>query len=206
MKLLSYYDIYRKRPTLKVLADKDVVQKLLWACQARKNGAIRIYNLFLTIAQALKFCASVDGTSFQDTQSWRLVSTTQKIYQKTVKQEQNASRILPPKFAILKAEDYDILKDRCMVFLSRIATLSEGDKRKNARKYMDHLILLTLTSVPTPRHQIFSLMEHRHLVWMEEETGYQIIFDGSNPPLKNGKAILLLLPSELSAHYKVPCF
>ena len=186
-----------------MLCDVDIVQKFIWTCNARKNGANRTYNLFLVIGQALKFTASRTGASPEDALSWSLVSQTQKQYRTRVQREHNAASVLPPKFPLLEEGDYESLRDKCTVFLRKTLSLSQVDKRKRVREYMDHVILLTLISVATPRHQIFSLMEYRHLVWLEDEGCYQILFDGSNPPLKNGKAILLLLPTELSVFYKV---
>lgn len=204
-KILSYYKIHRLRPKLEVLESVEIIQKFLWTCQARKNSANRIYNLFLLIGQVLSFTAS-RRTSAKEAPSSALVTRTQKEYRKMIQREHQAATVLPPKFPLLKEEEYETLRSKCETFLYRIGSLSAADRRKCARDYMHHLILLTLVSVATPRHQIFALMERHHLVWHEEEESYQIIFDGSNPPLKNGKAILLLLPRSLGCFYKVQFF
>lgn len=186
-----------------MLQDADIVLRLLWACKARKNGAIRIYNLFLLIGSALKFLAQRAGTSPQEAPSWSIVSKTQKDYQKLVKREHNAAMVCPPNFPLLGEGDYSNLRDKCIILLEKAQTWPQKEQRRRAREYMDNLILMTLISVATPRHQVFSLMEQRHLQWIDEEATYQIVFDGSNPPLKNGKAINLLLPSSLSTYYLV---
>jgi hypothetical protein len=200
---LSHYKIYRKRASLLVLENAETLQKFLWVCQARNNGPIRIYNLFLVIAQAIKFCAKVAGTPPTASTSWDFVQKTLQETQKGVKQRQNAARILPPTFPLLQAKDYEVLKDHCINFLTKTARLPEKEQRSCARQYMDHLILFTLVSVAPPRHQIFALMEKRHLIWLEEEKCFEVRFNGSDPPLKNGKAVYLLLPSEVSKFYTV---
>jgi len=191
------------RPKLEVLERVEIVQKFFWTCKARKNSPNRIYNLFLLIGQILHFTASRTGAKAEEAPSFPFVSRTQKLYRKAIQRAHQAASILPPKFPLLKEDEYETLRQKCETFLYRTGSLSPAERRKCSREYMDHLILLTLISVATPRHQIFSLMELRHLVWMEDEDTYQIIFDGSNPPLKNGKAILLLLPRGVSVFYKV---
>lgn len=200
---LSHYGIYRKKASLQTLQNVDYIQKFLWVCQARNNGPIRIYNLFLVIAQAMKFRAKQMGTPLDAIASWVFIQKTLKENQKAIKQRENAARILPPSFPLLQSHDYDLLKDHSTTFLAKTASLGVKDQRSCARQYMDHLILLTLISVAPPRHQVFALMEKRHLLWMEEEKCFEARFDGSDPPLKNGKAVYLILPSNVSGFYKV---
>jgi hypothetical protein len=131
------------------------------------------------------------------------VVSTLKEAQKKNKQQQSSARVLPPKFYIPSAEDYSHLKDRCIMFLCKTPRLVTSQQQSRFKEFMDHLILLTLVSVAPPRKQVFALMEPRHLIWKEDQKSYEIHLDGADPPLKTKKPVFLVLPSDVSAHYKV---
>jgi hypothetical protein len=192
---LAHYDIFTAKPSLKVLANQDVIEKYVHVMKARRNGPIRIYKLLLAILKAIKFVT-------KDAQACVFLEKELKEYQKKKKQHQNNQYLAEPKYPLLTSTNYDNLREKCTLFLSKAVTLPEREKRARAKEFMDHLILMTLVSVAPPRHQVFSLLEIRHLCWREEEAGYELQMDGVDPPLKCGHPVLLLLTQELSVFYK----
>jgi len=196
---LAYYDIYRAKPSLAVLTDQEVLEKFLYVIKARGNGPIRIYKLLLAIRKAVTY---VTKGSAKQSPSSSFLEKALKDYQKKKKQHQNRQYTCDPTYTLLSEDQYEQLRERCELFLTKAATLADPQKRAIAKEFMEHLILLTLVSVAPPRHQVFSFLEPRHLVWREDEKSYEIQMDGVDPGLKYGHPVLLLLPPALSVFYK----
>jgi hypothetical protein len=95
------------------------------------------------------------------------------------------------------------LRACCTKWLKRATVASEAEQRASIRGFMRHLIVLTLVSIPTPRAQIFSLMKvDENLRWRNELKSYELTFNGYDPPLKNEKAIYLVLPQVVGKFYR----
>lgn len=196
---LAYYDIFSAKPTLKVLGREDVIEKFCYILDLRKSGPVRKYKVFLAIVKALDF--AIDGGA-EKAASGKLVLDTLKKLQKKKKQHQNVLAVNDPKYPLLGESDYEKLRELCANFITKAAALSQPQKREAAGDVLYHVILMHLVSGAPPRHQVFSKMECRHLIWREEEKSYEIQMDGVDPPLKYGHPILLVLTPRLSAVYQ----
>lgn len=196
---LAYYDIFTAKPTLKVLERVDVIEKFCYILELRKSGPVRNYKVFLAIVKALELVTNGDT---EKAASGKLVVDNMKKYQKKKKQHQNVLAINDPKFDLLEEADYEKLRELCANFITKATTLPQPQKRAVAGEVLLHLILMHLVSGPPPRHQVFSKMERRHLLWREEEKCYEIQMDGVDPPLKWGNPIQLLLTPRLSGFYE----
>lgn len=197
---LAHYNIFKAKPSLKVLNDQVIIEKYLHVMKVRGNGPIRIYKLLLAILKAVNFVTK--GMPAQDSPRAYLEKEV-KEYQRKKKQHQNNQSLNQPKYPLLTALQYDNVREKCQLFLAKAVTLPGKEQMSKAKLFMDHLILMTLVSVAPPRHQVFSLLEERHLIWRAEENAYELQMDGVDPPLKCGHPVLLLLTEELSVFYKL---
>lgn len=187
------------KPALKILQAEDVLEKFFHVLKLRNSGPVRSYKLTLAIVKALNL---VTNGALENAASGRLAVEMLKRFQKQKKQHQNVLALNEPTFPLLEETHYEKLRELCANFITKAISMPQPQQRAVAKDVLVHLLLLHLVTGAPPRHQVFSKMELRHLIWREADSSYEIQMDGVDPPLKCGHPVFLTLAPRLSAFYK----
>jgi hypothetical protein len=199
---MIFYGI-TKKASFDVMENEDNLRKLKYVYEVRNVTPGRIYHIFFLISHILKFQAKAKNLLPTTISSWKYVLDTCKETDQMEMRRRRSISSLPPTFTLLNEGEFSTLRRKCKHWLGNAVLRPIEEKRTLFKTYMQHLIALTLVSIPPPRTQVFCLMEEKHLVWSDKLQSYEIRFDGISPPLKNGKAIYLVLPRDLAIYYKV---
>lgn len=201
--MLKYYKIWRGILRFSVLENLEVVTKLKWVYQARNTTPGRIFQLFWRIHQILDYQLKNQKTESKTIPSLDFVLKTKKATEKQEQRRKVGLEMAPPTFPLLVAEQYKVLKTEGLGYLETESRMPDAKKKSQSRCFIGHIIVVTLVTTASPRTQFFKSVERRHLQWISELETYEIRMDGHNPPLKNGKPIVLVLPKEVGKFWKI---
>lgn len=197
--MLSYYDVSAE-PALKVLESREVIQRLKWILDARGVTPGRTYYIFLRITQFLQYRSKTMKIPLEQIDSWDLVCNVRKKSDHSELKRRRARARLPPTFHLLTESEFDTLREKTTQKLSHIIAHENPQLKAIRRLYMGNLLVLSLVTMPPPRSQVFRLMQFgEHFKWNGET--YEIVMDGENPQLKNGKPVYLVIPPSVGYFY-----
>lgn len=203
--MVSHYSIDTKL-TLSLFLDHNIVQKIQIVLEARDVTPGRRYQLFLLLTKVLLFHAAEFKVDLKELPTWTLLESLRKAAHSGEVKRKVAKSIAPPGPKILTDLEIVHLRDETLAWLKTSSEKTEG-LGGLTRLFMAHLVVATLLLMPAPRSQILSRLElEKTFYWNEDESTYFFSFDGLNPPLKNGKPLLLAVPGQLVAFFRVRCF
>lgn len=209
--LIFFYRVVRPRkaPSLELLKNLEVAQKIQQICQDRKVTPGRIYQIFSLICEILDYLAKNDPTSGAPPRfpSYNFVIQTKKREDGAERKRRTLQSLAPPKHALLSASELRTLGQKCTLALENLTEISKKSLKndepvRNKREYLAHLVVLTLVTIPPPRAQIFTMLEIGK-TFLFNAGIHAFSFNSIDPPLKSAKPLHLELPQKLASFYQI---